>query len=118
MKMRALVCHAYGPIEGLKLEVTGGATGTRGAVDFSHGYAQRLDVLLDQFLSGTGLSGGDWLHWMWSLTDWVDRKEAHPILRPTMAQADTLTGDITVGMAADWGTGLYGAPKIAESRRP
>src|SRR5437867_5584890 len=32
---------------------------------------------------GTGLSGGDWLRWMWSLTDWVDRKDAHPIVRPT-----------------------------------
>lgn len=66
---------------------------------------------------GTGLSGGDWLRWMWSLTDWVDRKEAHPILRPTTAQAETLTGDFTVAMAADWGTGLYGAPKIADAMR-
>ena len=66
---------------------------------------------------GTGLSGGDWLRWMWSLTDWVDRKEAHPILRPTVAQAETLTGDFTVAMAADWGTGLYGAPRIAEAMR-
>jgi predicted phosphodiesterase len=66
---------------------------------------------------GTGLSGGDWLRWMWSLTDWVDRKEAHPILRPSSAQADTLTGDFTVGLAADWGTGLYGAPRVAEALR-
>jgi Calcineurin-like phosphoesterase len=66
---------------------------------------------------GTGLSGGDWLRWMWSLTDWVDRKEAHPIVRPTVAQAETLTGDFTVAMAADWGTGLYGAPKIADAIR-
>jgi len=66
---------------------------------------------------GTGLSGGDWLRWMWSLTDWVDRKEAHPILRPTAAQADTLSGDFTVAMAGDWGTGLYGAPKIATAIR-
>lgn len=66
---------------------------------------------------GTGLSGGDWLRWMWSVTDWVDRKEAHPIIRPTVAQAETLTGDVTVAMAADWGTGLYGAPRIAEAMR-
>jgi flagellar hook-associated protein 2 len=45
-------------VEGLKLEVTGGATGARGSVDFSHGYAQRLDVLLGQFLSGSGLLSG------------------------------------------------------------
>lgn len=66
---------------------------------------------------GTGLSGGDWLRWMWSLTDWVERKEAHPLIRPTGAQAETLTGDLFVGIAADWGTGLYGAPKIAASMR-
>ncbi len=66
---------------------------------------------------GTGLAGGDWLRWMWSLTDWVDRKEAHPILRPSVAQADTLTGDISVGLAGDWGTGMYGAPKFSEAMR-
>ena len=66
---------------------------------------------------GTGLSGGDWLRWMWSLTDWVDRKEAHPLLRPATAQADQLSGDFTLAMAADWGTGLYGAPKIADAMR-
>ena len=66
---------------------------------------------------GTGLSGGDWLRWMWSLTDWVDRKEAHPILRPTAAQADVVAGDVMVAITADWGTGLYGAPKIAEAIR-
>jgi calcineurin-like phosphoesterase family protein len=66
---------------------------------------------------GTGLSGGDWLRWMWSVTDWVDRMDAYPILRPTVARADTLSGDFTVAMAADWGTGLYGAPKIADAIR-
>jgi hypothetical protein len=66
---------------------------------------------------GTGLSGGDWLRWMWSVTDWVDRTDAYPILRPTVAQAETLTGDLTVALAADWGTGLYGAPKIADTIR-
>jgi Calcineurin-like phosphoesterase len=64
---------------------------------------------------GTGLSGHDWVRWMWSVTDWVDRNDFHPMVRPTVAQADTLTGDFTVAMAADWGTGLYGAPKIAEA---
>lgn len=45
-------------VEGLKLEVTGGTTGARGSVDFSRGYAQRLDELLDELLSDTGpLSG-------------------------------------------------------------
>jgi hypothetical protein len=66
---------------------------------------------------GTGLSGGDWLGWMLSLSDWVSPKEAHPILRPTVAAAETLAGDITLAMTADWGTGLYGAPRIAEAMR-
>ena len=67
---------------------------------------------------GTGLSGGDWLRWMWSLTDWVDRMEAHPMLRPKTTTADTLTGDLRLAIAADWGTGLYGAPKCASARAP
>lgn len=66
---------------------------------------------------GTGVSGGDWFRWVWSLTDWVDRKNAHPLLRPSTNVATNLTGDLRVALAADWGTGMYGAPKIAESMR-
>ena len=66
---------------------------------------------------GQGVSGRDWFRWIWSLTDWVDRKDAHPILRPAAAQADNLTGDFSVAVTADWGTGLYGAPKIANAMR-
>lgn len=66
---------------------------------------------------GTGFSGGDWFRWVWSLTDWVDRNEAHPIKRPATTVADPLPNDLRVALAADWGTGLYGAPKIAESIR-
>ena len=66
---------------------------------------------------GTGFSGGDWFRWVWSLTDWVDRNEAHPILRPKTTVADSIAGDMRVAMAADWGTGLYGAPKIAATIR-
>ena len=64
---------------------------------------------------GTGLKGGDWFGWLWSLTDHIDRTRAHPLLRPADASAHTLTGDFTVGMTSDWGTGLYGAPRIADS---
>ena len=66
---------------------------------------------------GTGISGGDWLRWIWSLTDWVDRDDAHPMLRPKSAVADKVVGDMRVAIAADWGTGLYGAPKIAATIR-
>jgi hypothetical protein len=66
---------------------------------------------------GTGFSGGDWLRWIWSVTDWVDRTAAHPMLRPKNMTPDTLSGDMRVAITADWGTGLYGAPKIADRMR-
>ena len=39
---------------GLKLQITGGATGARGAVNFSRGYAQQLDKMAETHLSTTG----------------------------------------------------------------
>ena len=67
---------------------------------------------------GTGLSGGDWLRWMLSLADWVDRRDAHAMLRPKAAKAASdLPNGARIAITADWGTGLYGAPKIAESIR-
>ena len=63
---------------------------------------------------GTGMSGGDWFGWARSLLDWVDRRSAHPIMRPGSATPDTLPNIARVAMAGDWGTGLYGAPKIAD----
>lgn len=66
---------------------------------------------------GTGVEGGDWFRWIWSLTDWVDRSDAHAIVRPTTTTATPLQGDLRVAIAADWGTGLYGAPRIAAAIR-
>lgn len=66
---------------------------------------------------GEGFRGGDWLRWIWSVTDWVDRSDAHPILRPKTAEASTIANACRVGLTADWGTGLYGAPQIAEAFR-
>lgn len=40
--------------EGLKLQILGGATGSRGTVSFSKGYAYQLDSLLTKMLDGTG----------------------------------------------------------------
>ena len=73
--------------------------------------------LYDAIVVGTGISGGDWFRWVWSLTDWVDRKDAHPMLRPSTNTAASLGNDLRIAIAADWGTGLYGAPKIAETIR-
>jgi hypothetical protein len=66
---------------------------------------------------GTGMTGGDIFGWLKSLTDWVDRREAHPMLRPSSATPQVIAGDMRIAMAADWGTGLYGAPKIANAIR-
>ncbi|MEW6313218.1 MAG: flagellar filament capping protein FliD [Pseudomonadota bacterium] len=40
--------------EGLKIQVTGGSTGARGTVNYSQGYAYKLDRLMDGFLASTG----------------------------------------------------------------
>lgn len=40
--------------EGLKLQITGGATGSRGTVNYSQGYAYQLDKLVDQLLGDSG----------------------------------------------------------------
>jgi hypothetical protein len=63
---------------------------------------------------GTGLKGGDWFGWLKSTLDWVDRADAHDLIRPTDAEARHLDDVARIGMAADWGTGLYGAPVIAK----
>ena len=42
----------------LALQITGGATGDRGTVSFTRGYAQRLNSVLDSILSHTGLLAG------------------------------------------------------------
>jgi hypothetical protein len=63
---------------------------------------------------GTGVAGGDWFGWMFSLLDHVDRKEAHPIKRPKTTKPEPIPDTAKLAMTADWGTGLYGAPKIAD----
>lgn len=44
---------------GLKLEVVGGALGSRGRIDFSQGYADRLNKLTDNFIGSDGLIAGN-----------------------------------------------------------
>lgn len=43
---------------GLKIEIVGGALGSRGRIDFSQGYADRLNKLTDQFIGADGLITG------------------------------------------------------------
>jgi hypothetical protein len=66
---------------------------------------------------GTGFAGGDWFGWIRSLFDHVDRKQAHPIARPATTKPEPIPDVARIAMAADWGTGLYGAPKIAAQIR-
>lgn len=40
--------------EGLKIQIVGGATGARGTLNFSQGYAYKLDTLASSFLNSTG----------------------------------------------------------------
>lgn len=66
---------------------------------------------------GTGFFGGDWFGWIRSVFDHVDRRQAHPMARPSTATPEPIPDVATIAMTADWGTGLYGAPKIAEQMR-
>ena len=79
--------------------------------------ARPLDTGGQEVQFGEGLKGGDWLRWIWSVTDWVDSMEAHPMTRPSKASAGTIPNTCRIGLTADWGTGLYGAPQIAEAFR-
>jgi flagellar hook-associated protein 2 len=45
---------ASGPAEGVKLQVAGGATGARGTINFSQGYAYLLNKALDGMLGSSG----------------------------------------------------------------
>jgi hypothetical protein len=62
---------------------------------------------------GTGFEGRDWFGWLKSTLDWVNRNDAHPFIW-SAAPPDTIADAFSIAMAGDWGTGLYGAPMIAE----
>lgn len=62
---------------------------------------------------GTGVTGGDWFGWLFSLMDHVGENNAHPIVRPRNTRRASISDTATIAVTADWGTGLYGAPKIA-----
>jgi len=66
---------------------------------------------------GTGPTGGDIWGWFKSLFDRVDEGQAHAMVRPADTSVEALPDDAIVALAADWGTGMYGAPDIAEQIR-
>lgn len=55
---QVLTAAAGSDASGLKIEILGGALGNRGRVDFSQGYADRLNKLMDNFLGTDGLIAG------------------------------------------------------------
>lgn len=54
---QTLTGQAGSNVEGLKIEITGGAVGDRGTVSFSQGYAYQLNNLATGFLGAKGLIG-------------------------------------------------------------
>ena len=66
---------------------------------------------------GAGIGGGDWFGWIFSLFDHIDRSHAHPMVRSTTTTPDRIPDNAKIAMTADWGTGLYGAPKIAQQMK-
>jgi hypothetical protein len=66
---------------------------------------------------GTGFEGGDWFGWLFSVLDWVDRRDAHPLVRPKTTEAEVIPDRARIAMTGDWGTGLYGAPRFAHRIR-
>jgi flagellar hook-associated protein 2 len=67
---------AGSPVEGVRLEVVGGATGDRGTVTVMRGFASRIDTLLGGLLSSNGLitTRTDGINR--SITDLDDRRTA------------------------------------------
>jgi hypothetical protein len=39
---------------------------------------------------GTGITRGDWWGWAKSLFDWIDRSDAHPLVRPSTVKAESI----------------------------
>jgi len=50
-----LTAPGGGAAEGLRVAIHGGALGTRGAVEFSRGYAERLSKVAEEFLATEGV---------------------------------------------------------------
>lgn len=58
---------------------------------------------------------GDWLGWASVAWARLRNPRNHPILRPASAVPDPLPEVARVAVVGDWGTGMYGAPAIAQA---
>ncbi|MGH8600371.1 MAG: flagellar filament capping protein FliD, partial [Burkholderiales bacterium] len=52
---RTLIGAAGSPVDGLKLDIVGGGTGSRGTITVSQGYASRLQSMIGGFLGDDGM---------------------------------------------------------------
>ncbi|GAU82935.1 metallophosphoesterase [Bosea sp. BIWAKO-01] len=66
---------------------------------------------------GEGVWGGDWLGWLRSLMDHVNKDDWCDIKRPAGSGVALMPDKARVAVLSDWGTGLYGAPASAASIR-
>ena len=56
----------------------------------------------------------DWAGWSWSwLSEWSD--DHHAIARPASPDPEPIKDNLRIALFSDWGTGLYGAPRIARN---
>jgi predicted phosphodiesterase len=62
-------------------------------------------------------SRSDWWGWFKSVFTFVDESEFHPILRPASTVPRAIPDRYRMAVFSDWGTDLYGAPKIADHIR-
>lgn len=65
-----------GSVLGLKVQVSGGALGARGTVNYSHGYSYTLDNLMDSMLASDGLIAGKTKGLNSSITDIGKQRDA------------------------------------------
>lgn len=99
-------------------------------VTAQHGPASRLQALIASGEAGSlsvqampagGLEAkfdtGDWLGW--ATVAWAKLRSGgkHALLKPRHAGPQPFPEKARVGIAGDWGTGLYGAPAIAQALR-
>ena len=57
----------------------------------------------------------DWLGWAGSFFTWAERLFKGKFQPPPVQPVRTIPGEFSLALLADWGTGLYGAPKCAQS---
>src|SRR5215831_8337801 len=57
----------------------------------------------------------DWIGWSGSFFNWAEKLVKGKFDPPPVQPIRTIPNEFSIALLADWGTGLYGAPKCAES---